>query len=281
VTDPTLIPRNSLAGVRVGLSVSDSADLGALGLSIKHCEFVVAEITRGILLAGGTVVYGGRLEPEGYTRILLDEIQRFQEDTASIEIVLAESEFRKMEIAKLDRVAQRLGTLGRLRFVLANGDEVKLANISRTRPEQGVATALTAMRRFVAKETHARVIVGGKLAGYQGSEPGLIEEARLSLEAGGHVYAAGGYGGAAALIAKARSRDQFAWAPENFPRGYENEDVQAALNRLVRVDGGIDGDGLDAADRAVLNASHRPADIASTVVRGLSRSTRPTSTGTG
>lgn len=267
--EPTLIPRDALAGRRVGLSVSESADLATLGLSERHCRLVVAEVTRAILLAGGTVVYGGRLEPEGYTRVLLDEIQRFKEGTASIEIVLAEPEFRATAAEKLDETTQRLGALGKLRFVDHNGSELSLQDRSRPADNFSVADAYSAMRGFVAKNTDARVVVGGQLTDYSGHEPGIIEEARLSLEAGAELYIAGGYGGAAALLAIAARGSAPAWMPQGFPLHAEDADVQRALDRFRAVNNTASKISLSETDARVLEASHRPADIATTVARAL------------
>jgi hypothetical protein len=272
VNEPTLLARNALAGLRVGLSVSESADLATLGLSERHCRLVVAEIARAILLAGGTVVYGGRLEPEGYTRVLLDEAQRFKEGDASVEIVLAEPEFRATSAEVLDGTTQRLGTLGRLRFVSHDGTELSARDRGRAVGEYDLADAYTAMRRFVARNTDARVVVGGQLSGYRGHEPGIIEEATLSLEAGSGLYVAGGYGGAAALLAAAnRGGGALAWMPQGFPLHADDPGVQHALERFRAVNETTERIVLSESDAQILEASHRPADIATTVARVLAR----------
>lgn len=273
MNDPTLVPQDALARRRIALSVSESADLATLGLSERHCRLVVAEVTRAILLAGGTVVYGGRLEPEGYTRVLLDEIQRFKEGTASIEIVLAEPEFRNTSAEKLNAINQRLGTLGRLRLVDHRGVELSLRDKSRPADDFSAADAYTAMRRFVASVTSARIVVGGQLAGFEGSEPGVIEEARLSLEAGAELYIAGGYGGAAALLVTAVRGHTPGWMPQDFPRHAADPSVQSALDRFRMVNAmKAGGNALSATDARVLEASHRPGDIATTVTRALAAS---------
>ncbi len=274
MNDPTLIPRDALAGRRVGLSVSESSDLAALGLSERHCRMVVAEVTRAILLAGGTVVYGGRLEPEGYTRVLLDEIQRFKEGFFFIGFFLAATKFGATAVEKLDETTQRLGALGRLRFVDFTGSELRLRDTSRPEVEFDDADAYSAMRGFVARDTDSRVVVGGQLTGYKGHEPGIIEEARLSLEAGAELYIAGGYGGAGALLALALRGNGGAWAPPGFPRHAEDLGVQRALDRFLAVSKTADLVLLPESDAQTLEASHRPADIATTVARALASQRR-------
>jgi hypothetical protein len=48
----------------------------------------------------------------------------------------------------------------------------------------------------MAKESDARVLVGGKQKGYLGYVPGIVEEAYYTLSAGKPIYLAGGFGGA-------------------------------------------------------------------------------------
>ena len=59
------------------------------------------------------------------------------------------------------------------------------------------------MRAWMAAETDARVLLGGKLSGYMGRYPGIAEEALLSLRAGKPIYLLGGFGGCARALADA------------------------------------------------------------------------------
>ena len=75
-----LAATDALRGVRVGISVSDSDDLGRLGLTDAHAEQAVGEVARAILIAGGSLVYGGRVKPSGFTQYLMHEIRRYGHD---------------------------------------------------------------------------------------------------------------------------------------------------------------------------------------------------------
>jgi hypothetical protein len=50
---------------------------------------------------------------------------------------------------------------------------------------------------------HARVVLGGKLAGFSGKYPGIMEEALLSLQKGIPTFVLGGFGGCAEAVAQA------------------------------------------------------------------------------
>jgi SLOG cluster2/TIR domain len=62
------------------------------------------------------------------------------------------------------------------------------------------ARSLTFMREQMQAGTSARVAMGGKLTGYQGLWPGVLEEGVITLRAGQPLYLLGLFGGAARLL---------------------------------------------------------------------------------
>jgi len=272
MNDPEVLSRRALEGKRVALSASESADLGRLGLSEYHCRLVIAEVGRALMLAGATVVYGGNLSTDGYTDILLEEAQRFGGNSPVLELAIAESEYIKHSAQELDKIDTRLAEHGRLLLIRSDSLLQQVRDVSPRHPDQvDTPEALSAMRNYVSSHTDARVVVGGKLANYQGRLPGVIEEALLTAEAGKILLVAGGFGGAAAAIANTLDLGiDRGWQPTNFPAGDRNDVVTDALLRiraarkeLVHSD--------EETERLlnVLAVSHRPADISSSVVRLL------------
>jgi hypothetical protein len=59
---------------------------------------------------------------------------------------------------------------------------------------------LTYMRNSMQTETSARIAMGGKLKGYEGLWPGVLEEGVIALRAGQPLYLLGLFGGAARLL---------------------------------------------------------------------------------
>ncbi|MGY1846092.1 hypothetical protein [Blastococcus sp. SYSU DS1021] len=271
MSDPTLVPVGALSGLDIGISVSDSADLGRLGLTPQHCALAIAELARAILLAGGSLTYGGRIQPEGFTQILVDEVRRYADGRNALTICLAETEHRKLTDEQLDAIDGRLGTAATLDCLDAEGRKIQPRHRPRTQDIVDPAQALTALRRHITARTDARVVVGGRLAGHQGAMPGVIEEALLSMQSGRPLYVAAGFGGAAAAIARALGRDVPDWAPPNFPEGADA--ASAALQQIAEVtaDAVPTEDGLEDAERHQLAVTHRPGDIATLVVLGLAR----------
>lgn len=269
--EPDLVARDALEGIIVGISVSDSADLSRLGLTPAHCELAVAELARAIFLAGGTIVYGGRLVPRGFTDILIDELRRYRDDRDALILCVPESEHRRLSDDELARREQELHASAELVCLDTAGDPINITARPDTDLPTDVAAALTGMRRHITRRCDARVIVGGKLRGFQGTTPGVIEEAILSVQAGQPLYVAGGFGGAAAAVALTLGHEDTPWYPSDLPEGADEH--QAALGRLSAAANETSPpvDGLSTEERHQLAATHRPGDIASLVVTGLGR----------
>jgi len=62
---------------------------------------------------------------------------------------------------------------------------------------------LTEMRRELAANTDARVLLGGKQHSFLGLYPGILEEALLSISQKQPLYVLGGFGGAGNVVAQA------------------------------------------------------------------------------
>jgi hypothetical protein len=276
VTEPSLLPPNALTGIAVALSVSDSADLRRLGLTAKHCDLAVSELARAILLAGGTITYGGRLTPAGFTQVLLEEVERFTDGRHALTLCLAEPEHRKYSDTELAELPGRLGMS--VRLVCLDSDGTPISPRERPSPtslkeadtDEARAASYTALRHYLIEHSSARVLVGGQLRSTQGRIPGILEEALLASRAGQPLYVAGGYGGAAACVARALGHDDGTWTPAAYPAGADGfDDVLEEITRVVRDHQPVDG--LTEGERRQLAVTHRPGDIASFVVRGLAR----------
>ncbi len=281
MSTPELLPSDILQNVNVGLSVSESADLGRLGLQSQHADQAIAELARAILLAGGQLTYGGWLEPTSFTSLLMTEVTAYGGGETRLTLVVAFPEHRKLRLSVLDGIRDELGGLARLVYLDPVGSEVDPGDGRSEEPDEvkdGVLKrrSYTALRRVMAERTDARVIVGGKLSRFEGEMPGIIEEAITSVRAEQPLYVAGGFGGAAAAVARTLEIDPMDWLPANMPTDGETPAVLAALAELRQAANDLgwrterERDGLTVDDRRLLSATFRPGDIASLVTVGLS-----------
>ncbi|QKD05129.1 hypothetical protein [Mesorhizobium loti] len=107
-----------------------------------------------------------------------------------------------------------------------------LENAAATRIEP--APALTAMRREMASACPLRIQFSGKIDGYAGEKPGLLEEAIEQIRAGGIVMPLGAFGGAAREIAIAlRLLDAERTRYQKYGRNYEQsfEELEGLAQR--------------------------------------------------
>lgn len=271
----SLLPRDALKGVRLGLSASDSPDLARLGLDRRHFQLALGELARLVLAGGGTLAWGGHLLPNGMTTFLVDEVVRYgRKDDEALRVCLAWCVHREVKLSAIQEAVDRLGAHGKVVCLDPIGQEIK--------PETGRSEApepvtdplekdkqLKAMRRYLVKHTQGRLMIGGKRTGFQGRQPGLVEEAQMTLVAKQPLYLAAGFGGATADIARAAGLDMD-WLTSDpgaqaidprLTQGLEAISATLTANPLIT--------GLDTDELAALACTHRPSDIATLVSRGL------------
>lgn len=288
---PELLPARALRGLRVGVSVSDSADLARLGLTPTHFKLAVRDLARTVLVSGGTLAYGGHLLPGGYTEFLIGELSQyaraglFKGDGAMpavpLLVCLSHQEHRKCSLDELDRVDDELDLYGKLQCIDLNGQA--LADRTSGRAAEGdpyptdkavLAQGLTALRRYMTANTSARVLLGGKRAGYTGAMPGVMEEALMALRAGQPLYLAGGLGGITLDMAAAIDPRCEALCPDGWKArldaastaGLEELAVLVGESRFSPLNNGLGAD-----ENLHLATTHRPAEIAALVGFGLGR----------
>jgi SLOG cluster2/TIR domain len=186
----------------VAFSISDAEDWNALGLDRLHQDDAFVELSRYLLVSGANLGYGGDLRRSGYTEILWQLVESYRQlevATRPIHHYQAWPIYLGMDIAQqaklkpiLKPVPVPLPEQVRARFNLDPG--VNLAP-SGSQALYIWGRCLTAMREQMNRETRARILIGGRLTGFKGRYPGLIEEAYLALRDGKPLFLAGGFGG--------------------------------------------------------------------------------------
>jgi hypothetical protein len=275
-----LAPPQALTGRSVGVSISESADLARLGLLESHVRLALAEITRSVLLAGGSLVYGGRISADNYTSFILNELQKYGRRDRPLRVCLAFHEHRRLAISELDEAELDLGLFGSLVCLDVDGRQID-PRVDRGEEPQEVDDleirkyALSSMRRFVGGISDARVALGGRRHGFEGVLPGVLEEVQIALGVGQPVYLAGGFGGVVSDIAQALHIGSRDWSPTE-------AEIESADPRCTTVLSEMSGvalyqrssavsNGLSADENARLAVTHRPSDVASLVILGLGR----------
>lgn len=269
-----------LRDVRVGVSVSESADLSRLGLTEGHFRLALGEIARSVLVLGGKLAYGGHLQPSGYTVFLASELRRYGRRDRPLLVCLPWSVHRQMSLTELTAADKDLGLYGKIVYVGVDGQEMKPEADRSTDPAPEtdpaqVARGLTSLRRYMTAHTRGRVLIGGKRTGFQGSMPGLVEEALVALQAKQPLFLAGGFGGITLDMIRAVEPSFAAWLPPfaEAPQPDARADKSVAAMAAAAAGKGWSSfnNGLSVDECCQLAATHRPSEIATLVSLGLGR----------
>jgi SLOG cluster2 len=258
VADPT----------RIGLSVSESADLGRLGLVERHLRLALGEVARTVIRTGFVPVYGGHLDPEGYTAFLESEMERYGSTARPLELVVGWSEHRHLSLSDLHHHKNGLGLRARITYLNEDGDptEFEARRGEEPVPVDDVPHSLSGLRRYLTLNTEARILIGGKESDYKGEMPGVLEEALLTIEAGQPLYLAGGFGGATATIAAA-----VAGLADRWPPAVDGIDPTPLTEAAEHSGWDLTSNGLTTEENRQLAVTHRPSEVASLVAIGLQR----------
>ena len=272
---------DALRKVTLGLSVSESPDLARLGLVEAHFQMAIAELARCVLAGGGNLAYGGHLRSDGYTVYLMNELDRYTRRDRPLLVCLSWTEHRKLTLTALEAAQKALGLVGKIVYLDQHGNEIDFKT-GRGDPPPPPADAklesdsLTALRGYMTKHTHGRILIGGRRAGFKGDLPGILEEALLSMEAAQPIYVAGGFGGMTWDIARTLQL----CSPDSLPTlpsaPAPDPKIIAGLERIASIAKETKGasfvnNGLSKDENLALAASYRPSEIAALVSLGLGR----------
>ncbi|MFH1218836.1 MAG: hypothetical protein V1694_00050 [Candidatus Eisenbacteria bacterium] len=250
-----------LTGREIALSISESPDLEVLGLSLMHLQDAMVEFARYLFAADARIFYGGDLRPGGFTEILFNLVRTYPPSVREGESNRSVVSYLAWPLWLRVTNAQKADILG-LADIRELGPPTGLVSDEGTYLEPDStenrfvwARCLTAMREAMNRDLDARIVLGGRLTGFQGCYPGILEETLLALRDGKPVYVLGGFGGCVAEIAQALEGKMPKGLTESFQfeyRGYH--DLADYYNQRVKEDASI-GPPIDYQE--VLGVLHR------------------------
>lgn len=202
-----------LEKLRVGISISDVANDGYSEnhLPASHSIRLAQDLARHLLARSATLIYGGDLRKDGFTEFILDEAialkNRLATETIHVENHLAwpiylsdpevtawRAKFRSVMTTEEHKIPEDI----------KNSVDEKVA-LPPTSPKNIYvwSRCLTEMRTNSIASSHARICSGGKLLGYKGKMPGVLEEIVMAIEMGKPIYLLGAFGGVVGEVCNA------------------------------------------------------------------------------
>lgn len=190
---------------------AESPDVPALGLSDEHLRDAMAEVARHLLALGARLVYGD-LRQHGFSELLFELVARHRrdadegDDRTGIINYLAWPVHILKPAAEIEKAAADLAGSAEIVCLGLDGARRSMAERRQLVPRPSTKAqwwdGLTAMRQVMLAETHARIVLGGRVDKYKGVMLGIAEEALLSLQARQPLFIVGGFGGCARDIAE-------------------------------------------------------------------------------
>lgn len=190
---------------RIGISISE---VHGDGFSSNHLHpdlliRLAQDLARHLLARSATLIYGGDLRPDGFTEFILDEAailkERIRGDLQIIENHLA----WPLYVSAPEIISWRARYCQIMRTVEYDIPTDVAASVSRevflppNTPKNSYiwSRCLTEMREKSIASSTVRICVGGKLSGYKGKMPGVLEEIVLSLDSQKSTFLLGAFGG--------------------------------------------------------------------------------------
>jgi hypothetical protein len=193
----------------IGLSISESPDLAVLGFSSMHLRDALIEFTRQLLARDANVAYGGDLRPNGFTQVLFNLVSAHNSSGAPNTYRPIRNYLTWPLHLNSDKDAEaeliRMAKLYREPLPQDLSDDPGIDSSVYFEPDSVSnryvwARCLTAMRQRMNRDINVRVLMGGRLKGYNGKYPGLLEEAYLALSEEKPLFLIGAFGGCTGAI---------------------------------------------------------------------------------
>jgi hypothetical protein len=193
ISSPPRKRQSPLSALSIGISVSSAESWTSLGLIAQHQDDYVIDIARELILLGARLLWGGDLRPDGLG--------------ARLELLV--QAYHQADHAPQDHIACYLAwpihnnvpaTDLQARRAFADVKCLPNPTTADVHPDPLSAICFSLMRRQLAGDSQARILLGGKLSGYMGRYPGIAEEALETIRSGAPLYIIGGFGGASRAV---------------------------------------------------------------------------------
>jgi len=220
---------------KIGVSVSDNEELGALGYSGVHLRDMTIEIVRQLLISGAVPVYGGDLRKEGYTELFSDLSHQYRSideprKNHFINYFAFPISTRLTEEQELDFQRNRTQIIPVPPPADLNIQSNDYIDPDTIEHKYIWARSLTAMREEMIAGSDARVAIGGKVNNYLGKMPGIIEEALIAVRKKKPLYLVGAMGGGARQVIIALKGSPFDFSGDEYHTGKAYTDFRDFFN---------------------------------------------------
>ena len=187
VTTPINID-DKIVSKKIAISISQSPDINQKGLRLEHLQILMIEVARYLIFSGATLIYGGDLGYKSsfnFTQILAELFRAYNRLGNQKRLLNYSVEpFSKNIDIKIENDYMDVIEFKKIKSNECNFDDRK-----------AISQNLTIMREEITKDMDIKVAVGGKISGFSGFYPGVLEEVYLALDSNKPVILIYGCGG--------------------------------------------------------------------------------------
>lgn len=163
------------------------------------------DVARYVLGYGAELIYGGDLRPDGFTEFLFQEGHALQSRLKSLKVHLTNHIAWPIHLADTDNLRDWKARHRKVAAMIEHEipEEVRdlvASTFEFLNPSGQInsfvwSRSLTEMRKAMIVDCDFRISAGGRLTGYKGWMPGVLEEIVLALEMAKPIFLIGGFGG--------------------------------------------------------------------------------------
>ena len=196
-----------LSTKKVGISISEpsDSDLLKLGQTAQHLRLLMQDIARYTLGFGAELIYGGDLRPDGFTEFLFQEGHALQSRMKSLKVHLTNHIAWPIHLADTSDLLEWKAKHRKIATMVEHdipedvrdlvGCTTEFLKPSDQTNSFVWSRSLTQMRKAMIGGCDFRISAGGRLTGYKGWMPGVLEEIALAVEMAKPIFLIGGFGG--------------------------------------------------------------------------------------
>lgn len=287
-----------LSAKKLGISISESSasELLELGQTAEHLVLLMQDIARYALSYGAELIYGGDLRPGGFTEFLFQEGHALQSRLKSLKVHITNHIAWPIHLADTndlrDWKAKHLAVATMVEHDIPGDVRDLVDSTTKFLTPAGQANSfvwsrcLSEMRKAMIAGCDFRICAGGRLTGYKGWMPGVLEEIVVAIEMGKPIFLIGGFGGVTRSVCRLITDQEvpeeltFAWQASsnsgladmmNFAasRGVDYKQLyQRALEMVMNADL---RNGLTADENARLSETPFADEVVHLILKGIGR----------
>lgn len=204
-----------LTNKNFGISISDLSieDVTEIGQTSAHLIQLSQDLARHLISRGAEITFGGDLRDSGFTEFIFNESLAYQTRAMTNEIQLNNYiiwPIYKADTEKVKDWKANYISIARMIELSPTNDVLEfIPNTESFLPPSNTQNLyvwsrnLTEMRKIIANKCDFRICAGGRLTGYKGIMPGILEEILLTNKMDRPLYLLGGFGGVTASVCEA------------------------------------------------------------------------------